>query len=49
MSIWMEEDTYLSQVDTLAVLVDDPDTEDNSDGILLGSFGIDYVKTGEYG
>ena len=49
MSVWMEEGTYLSQIGTLAVLVDDPDTDDDSDGILLGSFGIDSVKPGEYG
>ena len=45
----MHKGAYPMQTDTLAVLVDDPDTEDDSDGILPGSFGTDYVKTGEYG
>ena len=44
----MHEGAYLMQIDTLAVFVDDPDTEDDSDSddILPGSFGIDSVTTG---
>lgn len=36
-------------VDTLAVSVDDPDTEDGGEGILPGLSNIDSVRTGEYG
>ena len=48
-SLSMHGGAYLMQIDTLAVLADNPDTEDDSDGILPGAFGIDSVKTGEYG
>ena len=45
MSVWMEEGTYLSQIDTLAVLDDDADPEDSGDGILPGLSSIDSVET----
>ena len=45
----MQCGTYLMQIDTLAVSVDDPDTEDSGDGILPGLSIVDSVRTGERG